>query len=479
MGIIQTIRNWWNRLFVQKAEDEFEVRTITSMRMEQFIQRCMNIYEGRPYWLNVEKGIRTINMARSVCEETARLTTLDITITIDGSARAEWLQKQLDAVYYQLREWVELGAECGTVIFKPNGDEIEVITPDRFFVTQKKNGKITGAVFFDQQPAVDGEHYYNRLEFHRFTDDGLYAIDNRAYYANNENETGERIDLEDSPWAGIEPTVYLENMEKPLFGVFRAPGANSIDKNSPLGMPIYSNALYELEGLDIAFSKNFREINDSEKIVFLDSDKLSLGGKPAMTATAKSKAKEEMELPHYVRIVEGDGANTFYQEVVPSLNTTIRIEGMNNMLSYIGYKCGYSNGYFVFDEKTGMVTATQVEADDRRTIQLIKDYRDRLQDAIEGVVYALNAFADLYDLAPVGEYSLEDAFHFQDITYSWEEDKLSTYNLAVQGHYPWEEYYVRFLGYSREEAQTLLAQAQEEQNAKAQAESLFGGPGEE
>ncbi|MFQ8841830.1 MAG: hypothetical protein ACLR8P_13850 [Clostridium fessum] len=52
--------------------------------------------------------------------------------------------------------------------------------------------------------------------------------------------------------------------------------------------------------------------------------------------------------------------------------------------------------------KTGMVTAAQVEADDQRTIQLIKDMRDKLQDCLNGAIYALSVYADLNGLAPAG-----------------------------------------------------------------------------
>ena len=50
----------------------------------------------------------------------------------------------------------------------------------------------------------------------------------------------------------------------------------------------------------------------------------------------------------------------------------------------------------MLDEKTGMVTATQVEADDRRTIQLIKDVRDTLESCLDGAIYALNVYAVSY-----------------------------------------------------------------------------------
>ena len=83
----------------------------------------------------------------------------------------------------------------------------------------------------------------------------------------------------------------------------------------------------------------------------------------------------------------------------------------------------------------------------------------------------MNAFADLYNLAPSGSFKIEDAVHFADITYSFEADKLQHYQMAVQGHYPWEEYYVRFLKYSREEARELLRMAK----AENKAPTLFGG----
>ena len=82
------------------------------------------------------------------------------------------------------------------------------------------------------------------------------------------------------------------------------------------------------------------------------------------TAIKLEKQREEMKLPHYVKNVFGSDSKDFYQEINPQLNTEERLSGINALLSQIGYKVGYSNGYFVFNEKTGMVTATQVEADD-------------------------------------------------------------------------------------------------------------------
>lgn len=165
-----------------------------------------------------------------------------------------------------------------------------------------------------------------------------------------------------------------------------------------------------------------------------------------------------MYLPHYVKNVYGNDQKEFYQEINPRLNTDARLTGINALLSQLGYKCGFSNGYFVFNEKTGMVTATQVEADDRRTIQLVKDVRDKLQYCMDGAIYALSVYADLYGLAPVGTYKV--TYDFGDITYNYQEDKATWWNYVVQRKVPAWKYFVKFEGMTESEAKAMVKEAE-------------------
>ena len=111
-----------------------------------------------------------------------------------------------------------------------------------------------------------------------------------------------------------------------------------------------------------------------------------------------------------------------------------------------------------------------MESDQQRTIQFIKDVRDKLEEAIKALVYALNAFADLYSLAPSGVYNEDSMIKFGSITYSFEAERQHYYGLAVQGKYPWKKYYTKFLGCTEEEADKLLAMVKSEQAAP----TLFG-----
>lgn len=467
MGIIVRIKGWFDMLFKSKAKEEFNIEDITSDEVKRMIDMCANIYRGKPYWVDEDEHIKTINFAKAVCSETARLATLAIGVKIDGSNRADWLQKQIDKIYYQLRRWAEYGFAFGTVILKPNGENIDLYTPNQFIVTGQNNGEITGCVFVNKEVDNASKKYYTRLEYHRFLDDGTYSISNKCYVGSSENDISESIDIKKTPWAGLLEEVAVENIEKPLFGVLRTPHANNIDVDSPLSLPIFSDAIEEFKDLDIAYSRNAKEIADSKRLVLLDSDRLlPTGGKVQNTVTGFTKSREALGLPDYVKNVYGDGQENFYQEINPTLNTDIRITGINALLSQIGYKCGFSNGYFVFNESTGIQTATGVEAEQQRTIQFVKDCRDKLENCLDDLIYALNAFADLYSYAPVGDYEI--TYDFGDITYNREEDRARWYSYVIGGKIPFWYFLVKFEGISEEEAKAL------EEEAQPKEPKLFG-----
>lgn len=458
-------------IFKKQAEEDFKIQAAEFPEMESLINRCANIYRGAPEWLDDEDNIKTINFAKTVCSETARLTTLAIGIQIGGSARATWLQKQINKVYFQIRHWVEYGCAYGTVFIKPNGESLDVFTPADVMIVDYDNQEIKGIIFKDSYTV--GRKYYTRLEYHRFVEttvDGVttypYYVSNRAYVSKSPQSIGNKIDLKQTKWADLmadTPPILKANGEKldgPLFGVLRTPQANNVDISTPLGLPVFAEGIEELGDIDVAYSRNAGEIKDSQKIALLDDRLLMPSGTPvsAMSPRGMENRRNEMKLPHYVKNVFGQDEKEFYQEINPQLNTDARLAGINALLSQLSYKCGFSSGYFVFNEKTGMVTATQVEADDRRTIQFIKDVRDKLEDCLNGVIYALNVFADLYDLTPVGVY--ETTYDFGDITYNREEDRARWWQYVVQGKVPAWLFFVKFEGMTEEDAKAMVKEAQ-------------------
>ena len=273
------------------------------------------------------------------------------------------------------------------------------------------------------------------------------------------NALGDPISLSRTKWENLlEESGPIakggdERLDGPMFGVFRTPQANNIDISSPLGLPVFAEAIEEMKDLDVAYSRNAGEIFDSEKIVLLDDKLMYDSG-----TNLKTRGAAEVKLPHYVKNVFGSTPDEFYQEINPQLNTDTRLSGINALLSQIGYKCGFSNGYFVFNESTGIQTATGVEAEQQRTVQYVKDVRDKLESCLDGAIYAMSVYADLYNLAPVGTY--ETVYDFGDILYSYEADKQQWYSYAVQNRIPFWYYLMKFEGMTEEEAKALVEAAQ-------------------
>lgn len=454
-------------IFLSKIKEVFGVEEVTSLAMSRAIDDGINIYKGTPKWISEKDNIKTVNFAKSICSETARLATLAIKITASGSNRAEWLQKQIDNIYFQLRNWVEYGCAYGTVIVKPSTEGIDLFTPEKYVITEYKNQSITGVVFIYQRK--DDDKYYTRFEYHHYVDNKEYTVANRCFVGDSFNSASEAIDIKLTPWDGLAEDSNIEGMEQPAYGVFRTPQANNIDINSAIGLPIFSEAITELEDLDIAYSRNVKEIKDSSRILLLDSDRMipSDGRKLSDLQSDFEASRTLMGLPDMVKNVWGDGANTFYQEINPTLNTEMRLNGINALLNQIGYKVGYSNGHFVFNETKGIQTATQVEADQQRTIQFIKDVRDKLEDCMDDVIAGLNMYANVYKLAPVGNY--EVVYDFSDITYNYEEDKTRWWGYVVAGRVPFKYYLEKFEGFTEKEAAELVKKAQPKEP------TLFGG----
>ena len=480
MGIIQTIKRWWEALWQKEAQDKFGVETIESDVMKAALNDWVNIYQGKPDWtLPDDKGnidIESFNFAKKLCNETARLTTLALGITVEGSARADWVNGFMESYIARMKnEECEKACAFGYIILKPNGEGIDYVMPWDFCPTHATDGKIDGGIFFDHYHEPGDKWYYTRLEWQRFEDVSedvrIFRITNKTYKATGANGIGQECNIKETVWANLQEDVAYENIEHPLFSIFKMPLSNNIDMSSPLGVSIFSNAQKELKSLDIAWTRLEDEIFDSQKITFLGDMLIDEPGRPVRSRFAPGGVvdKTGKSLPRWARILPGSNTGDEYHEVNPALQTADRLSGIDHFLNLVGVKCGYSTGQFVLNGRTGHVTATQVEADDRETIQYIKQIRDSFQTATDGLIYALDKYADIYNLAPVGVYEVN--YDFGDITYNWEEDRARHWQYVTMGKYPLWLYYVKFEGMSEEEAKAVAAEAKSENEPK---EGLFG-----
>lgn len=462
-------------MWQKEAQDKFGVETIESDIMKSALNDWVNIYQGKPDWtLPDDRGnidIESFNFAKKLCNETARLTTLALGITIEGSVRADWINGFMESYISRMKnEECEKACAFGYIILKPNGEGIDYVMPWDFRPTHATDGKIDGGIFFDHYHEPGDKWYYTRLEWQRFEDVSedvrIFRITNKTYRATGANGIGQECNIKETVWANLQEDVAYENIEQPLFSIFKMPLSNNIDMSSPLGVSIFSNAQKELKSLDIAWTRLEDEIFDSQKITFLGDMLIDEPGRPVRSRFAPGGAvdKTGKALPRWARILPGSNTGDEYHEVNPALQTADRLSGIDHFLNLVGVKCGYSTGQFVLNGRTGHVTATQVEADDRETIQYIKQIRDSFQTATDGLIYALDKYADIYSLAPVGVYEVN--YDFGDITYNWEEDRARHWQYVTLGKYPLWLYYVKFEGMSEDEAKAVSEEAKSENEPK-------------
>lgn len=435
----------------------FGVELISSSEMNNALQRWDNISTGKPPWKNSGDEIDTINMAKHISDYRAKLTVLDIGIAISGSVRGDYMQELANDLLKRLPDKVAEADRLGGMIIKWNGSTWDFVLPGNFGITAKDdNGEIVGAIFASH--TSQGGGHFTRLEYHRFegTDEfgKVYKVTNKAFKNQLTGEgkynLGRPVKLQDvSAWAHMTDEISISKLEKPLFAFYRIPGANTVDSSSPLGLSVFANAIPELKAIDIAVSRKNTEVEDSKHMTFVGQ------------TVVQNAVNKGIELPRFVvgmGMGISDGEVSAIHEHVPTMLTDQRIKDINFNLSLAGVKCGFSEGVFVMDGQTGVITATQVESDDRDTIQTIKSDRDALRDALAQAFYGADALASLYGLAPLGEYEIN--FNFGDITYNYEEDKAAWRAYAMQGWVPKWLYFVKFEGMSEEEAKAMTSEAE-------------------
>lgn len=393
------------------------------------------------------------NLASVIASEAARLATIDMSITLTGSYRAEAIQEVLDINRDRLRSKLELGCAYGSLILKPSCDGIDFVPATRYIPTAfDSNGNIIGVIFIDQ--FVNGNSYYTRLEYHCFDGD-VYFIRNRAFQSNNRLTLGYEVPLSKVPrWEKVLPEVSIEGLTRPLFGYFRMPMANNIDVDSPLGVSIFSKAVESIKDFDMWYSKWKREGKLSDKYLFVDEQSMMKPG-----ATGANKAVVNNPMPELIKGLRfGNNASKCIEEFTPKIRVDEFKVALQTQLDIISVQCGFSAGYFSFDSKTGAITAAQVMSEDQRTNSTCTDIQQNYKLALEGLIYAMEVMHDLYDITPSGKVDI--SFYMRDLYVNADEDRKRAFDLAEKKYIPKWKYLVDYEGYSEEEAKKLVAEAE-------------------
>jgi A118 family predicted phage portal protein len=409
--ILAWIREVFNKMIGQSSvKQALKVDIAISAPMVSALQLWSLMYENKATWLN--KDIKSLNLPAAIAGEIARAVTIEMTVDISGSARADFLAEQFDKVVPKLREKVEQGAAKGGLMLKPyisNGQVlIDYVQADQFYpVAFDGNGNITSCIFADQRTISD--KYYTRLEYHVMMPAGC-EITNLAFRSDNRDTLGVSVPLTAvEAWAELQPQATITAIDKPLYAYFRYPLANNIDPSSPLGVSCYSRAVDLIEQADKQWSDLLWEFESGQRAMYVD-----------VLAFGKDKdGKPILPNKRLYRTIDtaGDvgGNNKLFEDWTPTLREVNILNGLDAILRKIEFTCGLAYGT-LSNPATIDKTATELKISQQRSYATITDTQKALQNALEQLLYAMDIWATLGNLAPRGTYAANYDFDDSVIT---------------------------------------------------------------
>ena len=444
-----------------KLQTALGIEIAVSSKMEDAIELWKEMYADEPPWLDEEKGQTTIGLPSTISSEIARLVTVEMKSTISGGARADYLNTQYQKVIGKCRNFTEDAAGHGGIVLKPyvSGNKIAVaiIQADEFYPTTYDDDEVTGGCFIET--SFDDKYRFTRVEEHGFNDDGTYFIRNKCFrlqvseIATSDDALGDEVPLESVPaWADISPEVNIGQLERPLFSYFKMPQANHIEPKSPLGVACYSRAVKSIQKADKLWSEFLWEFEGGELAINASSNlfEKTIYGEPIIPEGRERMFKETFNF---------DGEN-FLQTYNPTFRDASIHNGVNRVLQKIEFQCGLAYGT-ISDPALVERTATEIIHAKQRSYSTVHDIQTALEAALNNLVYAMDAIATLYKLAPAGSY--ETTFEWDDsIVVDAEQERLRDRDEVRDGLMQKWEYRVKWYGETEETAKKMISDAEED-----------------
>ncbi|RHR72621.1 phage portal protein [Eubacterium sp. AF15-50] len=424
--------------------------------MAGYIELWSAMYEGKSPWL--KKNDENCNLPASIAQEIARLVTLELKSECTGSERADYIEKYYAKALESLKKYVEYGCAKGSLIFKPyvtaNGLAVQYIQADCFFpISFDDSGNITDCIFTEQ--FRKNKKIYTRLERDIIEDDTL-TIENMAFVSSNPEILGTQVEITAvDKWKMLENEVKFKNVSKLPFGFFKVPLANTVDSTSPIGVSVYSKAIDSIKLADERYSQIDWEFVSKETAIHIAESLLKLN---------KSTGKFEYpggkdRLYREVEYSSGATDKPLLDVYSPDIRDQSFYNGFNNQLKRVEFDCNLAYGT-LSDPNNVDKTAEEIKTSKQRSYSMVSDTQLALQNALNGLIVAMDFWVSIYGLAPEGK--INTSFEWDDSIVVDSEKARSTDRADVaMGAMSLVEYRMKWYGETEEVAKQKIAGQQE------------------
>lgn len=443
-------------LSIGEIESRAGAKTIISSQMSEAVRLWAQIFEGEGPW--VDNNTESLNLGAGIVGELARLVLMEHNVKIDGeNARAKLLRGEWEVLSPKLRERLEVGLACGTLVFKPYVDgkqlAVDFVPAWRFFPTARNSrGEVTAAVFAEQVQI--GKFWYTRLERHELQADG-YIITNRAYKSHTAEVLGNECGLgEVAGWAELAPSATIAYSdgsapEKMLFSVFRVPFANTIDPDSVLGVSVYSRAVGLIAQADAQYSRILWEYEGSELAIDVSEGALRPQNGKMTMPVRKQRLFRQLGLAGGAA-AEGD----LYKVFSPNIRDESLFNGLDKLLKRVEFNCSLAYGT-LSDPMDVEKTAEEIKTGKQRSFAAVRELQSALEVALRDLLWCMDFYSDLYALTPRGKWSA--AFSWGDGVSEDTDGEFARLKAMVDaGYLKPEKLIAWYFGVSEEEAAEYL-----------------------
>lgn len=401
--------------------------SVISDEMSECLELWKDMYKDNSPWLDDSEGIYSLGLPKQICQSLQQQTLSELETSITEPGMKEDMEedksdvidtraKFLNEIYNKrlikkLPQAFEKALALGGMIIKPYMSDGQIYLDfnyqgEFYPIAFDDDGNIIDIAFIDQ--FISGKYIFTKVERQTFSQSKrMVVVENKAFKAQvrnaddeTEQELGQEIPLSDvDRWKGIsEEPVTIDNVDKPLYGFFKVPLANNIDMKSPLGISVFSPAVKLIRRADEQFSRLDWEYAGGQLAIDVDPTAVTYSegyyGTTMNMDNCQNRLYRKLDL----------GTDDTYHAWSPALRDANYISGLNVYTNKIEDMIGLARGTLSQVESDAR-TATEIKLLKQKTYITVSALQDNLEDCILDVIYAINVFTELYNLAPSGDYT--------------------------------------------------------------------------
>lgn len=376
---------------------DFRLDMQTSKEMLDAIQKWSQIFNGNEPWLDA--NTKSLHVAKTICEKISEAVVSEYKSTCDEPFINSIYQRFLN----NIQTYVEymIGKSC--IFFKPyysNGRiKINIVQADKFIpVSFNDDGDLISCIIIDQ--FTKESNVFTRLEYNQIIENKL-IVKNIAYKGRKDGVILEsKINLSEiDRWQDINEASAIEGIDRLLGGFATTKLANTVDNSSPIGMPIYHNAIGTLEEIDKQFSRILWEFEGTELAIDVDETVMM----PLENGRFKiPKRKERL----FRKLSLDDTKDKTYNVFSPEIRENPLFNGLNEFYRQVEIQCHLEHGTLSKPEEM-QKTATEMKQAKQSYYITVSNIQTSMQQALDDLIYGIYVLCKLYGISVRPTYTVE------------------------------------------------------------------------